>query len=222
MNNSPIIACENLRKSFADGEVLSGVNLAVHSGETICIAGASGSGKTTLLHLLGGLDNPDGGYAAAGGKKWNEMNAAESASHKNRMLGFVFQFHLLLPEFSAQENAAMPLLIRGESRDVAMQAAAEVLQRVGLSSCANKRPGQMSGGERQRTAVARALAGNPECVLADEPTGNLDRKNAETVFSLMLESAAASGAAVIVVSHDEHLAARAKRRARLADGVLQE
>lgn len=224
MNDSPVIFCEGLRKSFAggDGEVLAGVSLSVRAGETVCISGASGSGKTTLLHLLGGLDNPDGGFAAADGKKWTEMNPAQADALRNRMLGFVFQFHLLLPEFSALENAAMPLLIRGVPRDEARQIASETLRQLGISACAEKRPGQMSGGERQRTAVARALTGKPACLLADEPTGNLDRKNAEIVFALMLESAAASGAAVIVVSHDERLAMRAGRRAALTDGVLSE
>ncbi|MGI9298515.1 MAG: ABC transporter ATP-binding protein [Gammaproteobacteria bacterium] len=224
MNDAPVISCEGLKKSFADGdgEVLAGVSLAVRAGETLCISGASGSGKTTLLHLLGGLDKPDGGYAAADGKKWAEINSAQAAKLRNRMLGFVFQFHLLLPEFSALENAAMPLLIRGVPRDEARNVARETLRQLGLAACAEKRPGQMSGGERQRTAVARALAGKPACLLADEPTGNLDRKNAETVFALMLESAAASGAAVVVVSHDERLAVRAGRRAALTDGVLRE
>ncbi len=222
MNESPAIFCEGLKKSFADGEVLAGVSLSVQSGETICISGASGSGKTTLLHLLGGLDSPDGGYAAAAGKRWDEMRAAESAAWRNRMLGFVFQLHLLLPEFSALENVAMPLLIRGVPHLNAKQSARKNIDRLGLSACAHKRPGQMSGGERQRTAVARALAGDPACLLADEPTGNLDRKNADTVFAMMLECAADSGAAVIVVSHDEKIAARAKRRAVLLDGVLKE
>lgn len=222
MNDAPVIVCERLRKSFGDGEVLAGVSLAVRAGETLCIAGASGSGKTTLLHLLGGLDKPDDGYAAAGGKKWEEMNSARAAIWRNQMLGFVFQFHLLLPEFSALENAAMPLLIRGTPRDEALRNAREHLHQLGLAACVSKRPGQMSGGERQRVAVARALTGKPACLLADEPTGNLDRKNAEMVFALMLESAAASGAAVIVVSHDERLAARAGRRAALTDGKLEE
>ena len=222
MNDAPVVACAGLKKSFGDGEVLAGVSLSVRAGETLCIAGASGSGKTTLLHLLGGLDNADDGWAAAGGKKWNEMNSAQAAAWRNRMLGFVFQFHLLLPEFSAQENAALPLLIRGAPRDEAMQAAREGLERLGLAACAGKRPGQMSGGERQRTAVARALAGKPACLLADEPTGNLDRKNAEAVFALMLESAASLRTAVVVVSHDERLAARVERRAALTDGILEE
>ncbi|MBE8158806.1 MAG: ATP-binding cassette domain-containing protein, partial [Betaproteobacteria bacterium] len=175
MSSAPALSCADVRKSFGDAPVLDGVSLTLRAGETLAITGASGSGKTTLLHVLGGLDMPDSGWAAAGGKKWNEMNAKAAAKWRNRMLGFVFQFHLLLPEFSALENAAMPLLIRRCPKARALEAAHDNLRRLGLAAHATKTPGQLSGGERQRVAVARALTGDPACILADEPTGNLDR-----------------------------------------------
>ncbi|MGI9307128.1 MAG: ABC transporter ATP-binding protein [Gammaproteobacteria bacterium] len=221
MNNAPVLSCAGIKKTFGgDVAVLDGVSFALRAGETFSITGASGSGKTTLLHILGGLDMPDAGWAAAGEKKWGEMNAKEAAKWRNRMLGFVFQFHLLLPEFSALENAAMPLLIRRRPRAEALDEARKHLRRLGLAAHENKRPGMLSGGERQRVAVARALAGNPACILADEPTGNLDRKNAEAVFALMLGAAAENKTAIIVATHDEHLAAQTGKRAALIDGKL--
>ena len=221
-NRTPLIVANNVQKSFAETTILAGISLSLKAGETLSIAGASGSGKTTLLHLLGGLDKPDGGDISIGGKKWQEMNAAESAQWRNRMLGFVFQFHLLLPEFSAIENAAMPLLLRRIPRAEALEIAAESLRQLGLATHANKTPEKLSGGERQRVAVARAMTGCPACLLADEPTGNLDRKNAEAVFALMLEAAAAQNMAVIVVSHDDRLAAQTQRQTAILDGKLSE
>ena len=226
MSNAPIIACANVCKNFGDGArqqtILTGVNLTVRAGESISIVGASGSGKTTLLHLLGGLDTPDRGSIAVNNKPWDSLTPVQTARWRNQNLGFVFQFHLLLPEFSALENAAMPLLIRRRPRGQALAAAAAYLHRLGLSAHAQKTPAQLSGGERQRVAVARALVGEPACLLADEPTGNLDRRNAEAVFDLMLETAAAQGAAVVVVSHDERLTARTAHRAELNDGKLEQ
>ena len=220
------LECADVHKSFGDGgerrAILSGVNLKIMPGETLAVAGSSGAGKTTLLHLLGGLDEADRGVVAVGGRDWKSMGAAAAAKTRNKMLGFVFQFHLLLPELSALENAAMPLLIRGVGRGAALEEAADNLRRLGLAAHAQKTPDKLSGGERQRTAVARALAGRPSCLLADEPTGSLDRKNAEAVFDLMLSSAAELNAAVVVVSHDERLAARAARRVSLVDGELKD
>ena len=201
--------------------MLDGVSLTLRAGETLAITGASGSGKTTLLHILGGLDSPDSGWAAAGGKRWDELNGKAAAKRRNLMLGFVFQFHLLLPEFSALENAAMPLLIRRTPRARALEAAHENLRRLGLAAHAGKTPGQLSGGERQRVAVARALCGEPACVLADEPTGNLDRKNAAAVFEMMLSAAAEKNTALVVATHDSELASKTRRRAALADGKLE-
>ena len=223
MSSAPALSCADVRKSFGGGDfpVLDGVSLTLRAGETLAITGASGSGKTTLLHILGGLDNPDSGWAAAGGKQWNTMNAKAAAKWRNRMLGFVFQFHLLLPEFSALENAAMPLLIRRRPRAEALEAAHGNLRRLGLAAHAGKTPAQLSGGERQRVAVARALAGEPACILADEPTGNLDRKNAAAVFELMLNAASEKKTALIVATHDSELASKTNRRAALADGKLE-
>ena len=224
--NEPIIRTDNLCKSFMAGgrrqEVLAGVNLEVRAGETIAIAGASGSGKTTLLHLLGGLERPSCGTAWLDGESWAAMTATAAAVARNKKLGFIFQFHLLLPEFSAVENAAMPLFIRGMAAAAATAAARLCLEQLGVGALADKTPDKLSGGERQRVAVARALAGRPACILADEPTGNLDRRNADAVFSSLLEAASAQNTAIIVASHDERLIARAGRRARLIDGVLVE
>ena len=226
MNNAPIIACDNLCKSFGNGNsaqtVLSGVNLAVHRGDTLSIAGSSGSGKTTLLHLLGGLDFASSGTVHADGKNWNEMPSNTAAKWRNQKLGFIFQLHLLLPEFSAAENAAMPLLIRHLPKQQALETAHQILAQLGLAAHAAKTPDKLSGGERQRVSVARALVGKPACILADEPTGNLDGKNAAAVFDLMMEAAAAQNTAVIVVSHDVQLAAKTARHAVLIDGKLEE
>lgn len=221
-SRSPALECEGVEKSFGGVAVLAGASLRVEAGDTLAISGASGSGKTTLLHILGGLDVPDAGRAGAGGRDWAGMDLAAAAAWRNRMLGFVFQFHLLLPEFSALENAAMPLIIRRRPREEALEAARESLARLGMAAHESKTPDKLSGGERQRVAVARAMTGRPACILADEPTGSLDRKNAEAVFDMMLEAAAAQRAALVVVSHDEKLAARARRRAVLLDGALKE
>ena len=222
MNNPPAIVADELQKSFDNTSILLGVSFSVAQGETVSVSGASGSGKSTLLHLLGGLDVPDGGSVSVGGKKWSDLTPKDEAEWRNRMLGFVFQFHLLLPEFSALENAAMPLLIRRCPRDEAMTAAMESLKLLGLESHAEKTPSQMSGGERQRVAVARAMSGRPACILADEPTGNLDRKNADTVFGMMLDAAAENKTAIIVASHDEKLAVKTSRQTTLMDGKLKE
>jgi lipoprotein-releasing system ATP-binding protein len=220
-----VLAASNLVKTFEDVgrkiEVLRGVNLSVGKGDRIAIVGSSGSGKTTLLQLLGGLDEPTAGDVRVAGESMSRLSDVERGRLRNRALGFVYQFHHLLPEFTAVENVAMPLLVRGMKPREAESAASELLGRVGLSERLDHRPGQLSGGERQRTAVARALVTHPAAVLADEPTGNLDRPTGLRVFELLLSLNAALGTSLVVVTHDPDLAKRMERVLELKDGVLR-
>ena len=218
-----VVSCTGLHKTYHGLEVavLNGIDLAVKAGEQIAIVGTSGSGKSTLLHLLGGLDAPNAGAVGILNQDLADLTEAKKGHLRNHTLGFVYQFHHLLPEFTALENVAMPLLIRRMARDLALALAAETLAKVGLQHRLQHMPGELSGGERQRAALARALVTKPQCILADEPTGNLDRQTAHAVFDLLLEVNQSQQRSLVVVTHDLELARKMQRQYQLVDGKLQ-
>ena len=225
-NGGIVLEARGVRKSFHQGpkevRVLENINMTLVAGESLAIVGASGAGKSTLLHILGGLDRPDAGEVLIEGASMWGLKAAERGKIRNHALGFVYQFHHLLPEFTAMENVAMPLLIRGESSQSARDKAVDILNRVGLSERLTHKPGELSGGERQRAAVARALVGNPRVILGDEPTGNLDERTADHVYGLMLDLNQELKTSLLLVTHAKRLARRMDRQLELRMGCLQE
>jgi len=226
MHEGEVVRAEGLGKTYAEGKlhthVFDGLDIAVHAGETVAILGASGAGKSTLLHLLGGLDTPTAGEVFVAGKKMSALSDAARGQLRNTALGFVYQFHHLLPEFTALENVMLPVLLNGTSVQDASKRARGLLEAVGLAHRLEHKPGELSGGERQRAAVARALVNAPACVLGDEPTGNLDEKTAATVFELMLELNRARRTSLVLVTHDRRLARRLDRVLELHEGKLRE
>lgn len=226
MNKQPLLVCENLSKTYQEGtlstQVLKNVSFSVGLGEMMAIVGSSGSGKSTLLHLLGGLDTPSEGNVIFRGQHINQLSSDERAAIRNKDLGFIYQFHHLLPDFTALENVAMPLLIGGIAKETAFSKATEMLEAVGLAHRAGHRPSELSGGERQRVAIARALVNEPALVLADEPTGNLDLRNADAIFELLGELNRTQRTAFLVVTHDMTLARRLSRQLEMRDGHLQQ
>ncbi|KLN46050.1 lipoprotein ABC transporter ATP-binding protein [Providencia rettgeri] len=226
MNKQPLLVCENLSKTYQEGslstQVLKNVSFSMGQGEMMAIVGSSGSGKSTLLHLLGGLDTPSEGNVIFRGQHINQLSSDERAAIRNKDLGFIYQFHHLLPDFTALENVAMPLLIGATAKEIAFTKAKEMLEAVGLAHRAGHRPSELSGGERQRVAIARALVNEPALVLADEPTGNLDLRNADAIFELLGELNRTQRTAFLVVTHDMTLARRLSRQLEMRDGHLQQ